>query len=47
MTPEPIIINLTDWTRLPEVREYADYRGIGLDEAIRELVNKGLSHWER
>jgi len=42
-TPEPIIIDLSNWTRLPEVQTFADHRGITLDEAIRKLVNIGLS----
>jgi hypothetical protein len=44
---DPILIDVSTWTRLAEVDEYADYRGISREEAIRELVNKGLSHWGR
>lgn len=43
-TPEPIIIDLSDWTRLREVDAYALRRGIDRSAAIRELVNSGLSH---
>lgn len=41
---EPYTVDLSSWTRLPEVVAYADDRGISLHEAIRELVNTGLSH---
>lgn len=35
------------WTRLAEVSEYARARGIDPADAIRELVNSGLSHARR
>ena len=41
---EPIIVDVSTWTRLAEVEEYARDRGIDLGEAIRQLVNTGLSH---
>lgn len=44
MNPEPYVIDPSNWTRLPEVVGYADRRGIDVAEAIRELVNRGLSH---
>jgi|LakMenEpi03Aug12_release.lakeMendotaPanAssembly.Ray.scaffolds.fasta_scaffold4663513_2 hypothetical protein len=37
-------IQVTPWTRLPEVEAYAAARGISVEDAIKELVNKGLSH---
>lgn len=42
---EPIILDLSTWTRLAEVRRYADvFCGGDLAAAIRRLVNSGLSH---
>lgn len=45
MSIDPILIDVSTWTRLTEVEEYAEYRGISREQAIQELVNKGLSHW--
>lgn len=45
-TPEPIIIDLSGWTRLHEIEVYAFRRGISREDAILELVNSGLSHWD-
>ncbi|SKM80560.1 Uncharacterised protein [Mycobacteroides abscessus subsp. massiliense] len=42
---EPYVIDLSGWTRLPEAVHYADVRGIDFGDAIRELVNAGLSNW--
>lgn len=39
-----IDLDLAAWTRKSEVADYAKRRGISLDDAIRELVNEGLSH---
>lgn len=44
---DPILIDVSTWTRLAEVDQYADHRDISREEAIRELVNMGLSHWEK
>lgn len=44
---DPILIDVSAWPRLAEVDEYADYRDISREEAIQELANKGLSHWEQ
>lgn len=41
---DTITIDLSTWTRLAELDEYARKRGITLEEAIRILVNAGLSH---
>lgn len=37
-------IDVSSWSRIVEVVEYAERRGIKLDEAIEQLVNTGLSH---
>jgi hypothetical protein len=39
-----LIIDVSQWARLPELVGYADARGIGLADAVIELVNHGLSH---
>ena len=44
MTGQAITIDATAWPRLVEVYSYSVKRGITLDEAVEELVNKGLSH---
>jgi hypothetical protein len=47
MNGEPkILLDLSEWTRLKEVEEYAERRSIKLGKAIRELVNKALSEPE-
>ncbi len=46
MDSEPYVIDLSEWTRLPEVAHYADLHGVPFGEAIRMLVNAGLSHWD-
>jgi len=38
------VLDLTEWTRLAEVDAYAARRGISRAEAIRLLVNQGLSY---
>lgn len=38
------IVDLSKWTRRAEVEDYAERRGIKISEAIRELVNQGLTH---
>ncbi len=37
-------VGTSGWARFPEVVAYSDKRGITQAEAIRELVNCGLSH---
>lgn len=37
-------IDLSIWTRLREVQNYAYDHGMSTSDAIRELVNSGLSH---
>lgn len=37
-------LDITGWTRTPEVVDYALARGITVDAAVGELVNSGLSH---
>ncbi len=37
-------IDVSSWSRLAEIVEYAERRCIKLDEAIEQLVNSGLSH---
>jgi hypothetical protein len=39
-----IVLGLTDWARAPELLIYARRRGIEPAEAVRQLVNCGLSH---
>ena len=41
---DTVLIDLSTWTRLVEVDEMAAARGIDRAEAIRLLVNSGLSH---
>ena len=41
-----ILLDLSEWTRIKEVEEYAERRLITLDKAIRELVNQALSEPE-
>lgn len=43
--PELLTIDVSGWTRLMDVAVYAGVRDISLEEAIKELVNSGLSHW--
>lgn len=38
------VIDLSHWTRMREVRNYADGHDISFDEAVMRLVNSGLSH---
>lgn len=45
MPIEPVLIDVSTWTRLSEVDTYAEYRDIPRERAIQELVNKGLAHW--
>lgn len=40
----PVSVDISEWPRGREVVEYAAERGIGIAEAINELVNSGLSH---
>lgn len=50
--PDPDIVqgfssvtyDLADWSRFPEVVEYAEARGISIATAVEQLVNSGLSH---
>lgn len=42
---DDVQLDLGSWTRLPEVDQYAIRRGLTRGEAIRDLVNSGLSHW--
>jgi transcriptional regulator with XRE-family HTH domain len=47
-----IVLDLSIWTRLREVDEFAKVRAPLVDgesraDAIRSLVNHGLSHWRR
>jgi hypothetical protein len=44
---DSITLDLSEWTRLREVDEYAASRHIDRAQAICELVNSGLSHWVR
>lgn len=37
-------VDASGWARFPEVVEYADAAGITVAQAIRVLVNSGLSH---
>lgn len=39
-----VTVDTTLWTRWREVVQYSERRGIGLGDAIHELVNTGLSH---
>lgn len=39
-----VVVPLEDWARAPELLEHARRRGIPVAEAVRELVNSGLSH---
>ena len=39
-----VAIDLDAWSRGAEVEQYARRRGVMLEEAIRLLVNSGLSH---
>lgn len=41
-----ILLDLSEWTRLKEVEEYAERRSIDLGKAIRELVEQALSEPE-
>lgn len=38
-----ITLNLSGWTRLAEVQAYAREQQLPLDQAIKQLVNTGLS----
>lgn len=38
-------LDLSTFTRLEEIYAYAQRRNIDLHDAIRELVNSGLSHY--
>jgi hypothetical protein len=40
-----VVVDLDDWARAPELLEYARRRGVTTGEAVRELVNAGLSHY--
>jgi len=40
----PVTINVNEWSRAKEVRSYARWRGLTVTDAIRQLVNHGLSH---
>lgn len=46
MEGEHIDLDLSEWTRLKEVEEYAERRLIDLGKAIRELVYQALSEPE-
>jgi hypothetical protein len=39
-------IDTDEWVRFPDVELYAEKRQISLHDAVIELANKGLSHWE-
>jgi hypothetical protein len=39
-----IVLDLNLFTRLAEVQAYAEARGMVLGDAVRDLVNAGLSH---
>lgn len=39
-----LLLDLDTWTRVPELVAYARRRGIQTADAVRELVNAGLSH---
>jgi hypothetical protein len=41
-----MFIDHEDWVRFPDVELYAEKRQISLHDAVIELANKGLSHWE-
>lgn len=40
-----VTLELSSWSRLPEVMRYAERQGISLETAIRDLVTGGLS-WD-
>lgn len=44
MPPKRVTLNVSKWSRVAEVAAYAERRGISVGDAIRELVNAGLSH---
>ena len=44
MSAFPIVVDLDTYTRKAELLEYASRRNIDVADAIRELVNTGLSH---
>lgn len=44
---ESVIIDVSEWTRLAEVSNYARVHRITLEDAIHQLVNSGLSHEPR
>jgi hypothetical protein len=39
-------IDTVEWVRFPDVELYAEKRRISLHDAVIELANKGLSHWD-
>lgn len=42
---DKITLDVSNWTRLDEVEQYAETYDIPVEDAIRQLVNSGLSHW--
>jgi hypothetical protein len=47
MSELSVTLDLSNWTRLREVDEYAAARETSLADAIRQLVNAGLTHVRR
>jgi hypothetical protein len=39
-----VLIDTEDWTRWAEVERFAYYNGLTIEQALRRLVNSGLSH---
>jgi hypothetical protein len=44
---EILPVDVSTWSRLVEVIEYAEVNGITVSAAVRELVSSGLSHQRR